>query len=146
MNYEDNKHLVEEADKNDGYMKTLPTWWELRFSSICNQACRMCIPQTSSKIREEFAQYKDDLPEEYKSQTEVALKAFSKFGSDESSRFHLAICTIASLSPARADLLRNILIFSLIFNLFSSSIKLFNLLIIVELFFNPPSLDVFAQK
>ena len=80
MNYEDNKHLVEEADKNDGYMKTLPTWWELRFSSICNQACRMCIPQTSSKIREEFAQYKDDLPEQYKIQTEVALRDNKSFG------------------------------------------------------------------
>ena len=34
--YEENKYLVEEADKNDGYMKTLPTWWELRLSSICN--------------------------------------------------------------------------------------------------------------
>ena len=41
---------------------------------------------------------------------------FDKIGSGESSRFHLAICTIASLFPERADLLRNILIFSIIFN------------------------------
>ena len=78
--YEENKYLVEEADKNDGYMKTLPTWWELRLSSICNQACRMCIPQTSSKMREEFAKYTPDLPDAYRSQTNTALKAFSKFG------------------------------------------------------------------
>ena len=77
--YEENKYLVEEADKNDGYMKTLPTWWELRLSSICNQACRMCIPQTSSKMREEFAKYTPDLPDAYRSQTNTALKAFSKF-------------------------------------------------------------------
>ena len=50
MNYDDNKHLVEEAEANDGYMTSLPSWWELRLRSICNQACRMCIPQTSSKI------------------------------------------------------------------------------------------------
>lgn len=80
MNYDDNKHLVEEAEANDGYMTSLPSWWELRLSSICNQACRMCIPQTSSKIREEFAQYKNDLPSKYKEQTEVALEAFSSYG------------------------------------------------------------------
>jgi MoaA/NifB/PqqE/SkfB family radical SAM enzyme len=78
--YEDNKHLVAEAVANDGYIKTLPTWWELRLSSICNSACRMCIPQTSSKIREEFSKYKNELPETYKSQTETALRAFSSYG------------------------------------------------------------------
>jgi len=78
--YNDNKHLVDEAVENNGFMKTMPVWWELRLSSICNEACRMCIPQTSSKMREEFSQYVDELPPTIKKNTEVAVWNFNKFG------------------------------------------------------------------
>ena len=78
--YDNNKHLVEEALENNGYMHTKPVWWELRLSSICNQACRMCIPQTSSKMREEFIKFKDDLPPSIKQNTETAVLNFNKFG------------------------------------------------------------------
>ena len=78
--YEDNKHLVKEAHKNNGFIKGLPTWWELRLSSICNQACRMCIPQTSSRIREEFKKFERELPKSYIGQTRIAIRAYSKYG------------------------------------------------------------------
>jgi len=78
--YENNKHLVEEAQKNNGFMDTLPVWWEFRFSSLCNQACRMCIPQTSSKIREEFKTFKEELPKNYRAQTTSAINNYVKYG------------------------------------------------------------------
>lgn len=78
--YDANKHLVSEAVENNGYMKTMPVWWELRLSSICNESCRMCIPQTSSKMREEFSTYKDELPESIKQNTVISIKNFEKFG------------------------------------------------------------------
>jgi hypothetical protein len=87
--YEDNKHLVEEAHKNNGRMTTTPVWWEMRLSSICNQACRMCIPQTSSKMREEFKNFKDELPDSVKRNTETAILQFDKFGYLGNSDFFL---------------------------------------------------------
>jgi len=78
--YDDNKHLIDEAIANNGYMHTKPVWWELRLSSICNEACRMCIPQTSSKMREEFAKFKDELPDSVMKNTETAVLNFNKFG------------------------------------------------------------------
>lgn len=78
--YDDNKHLVNEAAANNGYMNTMPVWWELRLSSICNEACRMCIPQTSSKMREEFAKFKDELPESVKQNTSVAMSNYARYG------------------------------------------------------------------
>lgn len=78
--YEDNKHLVEEAHKNNGYMTTKPVWWEMRLSSICNQACRMCIPQTSSKMRQEFEKFADELPTSIKRNTKTAIEQFNLNG------------------------------------------------------------------
>lgn len=78
--YNDNKELVEEAYNNNGEMKTLPVWWELRLSSICNQACRFCIPQTSSKMREEFLGFIEELPRSIAVNTYYADKNFKKFG------------------------------------------------------------------
>jgi len=75
--YEDNKHLIEEAAQNNGHMTTKPVWWEMRLSSLCNQACRMCIPQTSSKMLSEFIKFSDELPTSIRNNTRAA----SKFGS-----------------------------------------------------------------
>lgn len=87
--YEDNKHLVEEAHMNNGYMKTKPVWWEMRLSSICNQACRMCIPQTSSKMRQEFEKFAHELPEGQRKNTETAVKQFNLHGYLGDSEFFL---------------------------------------------------------
>lgn len=87
--YDDNKHLVNEAVANNGLMTTMPVWWELRLSSICNQSCRMCIPQTSSKMREEFAKYKDELPMSVKQNTEAAIVQFNSHGYLGNSEFFL---------------------------------------------------------
>lgn len=78
--YNHNKHLIDEAVNNNGYMKTMPVWWELRLSSICNESCRMCIPQTSSKMREEFLNFKDELPYSIQQNTIISIKNFEKFG------------------------------------------------------------------
>ena len=78
--YDDNKHLIEEAHKNNGYMETKPVWWEMRLSSICNQACRMCIPQTSSKMRQEFEKFAEELPTSIRQNTETAVKQFNLNG------------------------------------------------------------------
>lgn len=78
--YKDNRHLVEEARGSNGFIKTTPVWWELRLSSLCNQACRMCIPQTSSKIREEFRKFTKELPQSLQSQTFTAVKDHLKYG------------------------------------------------------------------
>ena len=78
--YEDNKHLVKEAAENNGHMSTMPVWWELRLSSICNEACRFCIPQTSSKLREELKDLYYELSPTVKTNTEVAVRNHRKYG------------------------------------------------------------------
>ena len=87
--YDENAHLVEEAKAANGYMSTKPVWWEMRLSSICNQACRMCIPQTSSKMRDEFAKFKDELPLPVKQNTEFAIKQYKNSGYLGDSEFFL---------------------------------------------------------
>jgi MoaA/NifB/PqqE/SkfB family radical SAM enzyme len=87
--YEDNKHLIDEAKANNGMMTTMPVWWELRLSSICNQACRMCIPQTSSKMRDEFAKFVDELPPSVKKNTEAAIIQYNSHGYLGESEFFL---------------------------------------------------------
>lgn len=87
--YEDNKHLIEEAKENNGMMSTMPVWWELRLSSICNEACRMCIPQTSSKMRDEFAKFTNELPPSVKKNTEAAIIQYNSHGYLGESEFFL---------------------------------------------------------
>ena len=78
--YEENKHLIQEAKNNNGHMTTMPVWWELRLSSICNEACRFCIPQTSSKLREELKGLYFELTPTVKTNTEVAVRNHRKYG------------------------------------------------------------------
>jgi hypothetical protein len=87
--YNDNKHLIDEAKENNGMMSTMPVWWELRLSSICNEACRMCIPQTSSKMREEFAKFSNELPLSVKKNTESAIIQYNSNGYLGESEFFL---------------------------------------------------------
>jgi len=87
--YKDNKHLIDEARENNGMMTTMPVWWELRLSSICNQACRMCIPQTSSKMRDEFSKFVDELPTSVKKNTEAAIIQYNSHGYLGESEFFL---------------------------------------------------------
>lgn len=87
--YKDNKHLVDEAKANNGMMTTMPVWWELRLSSICNEACRMCIPQTSSKMRDEFAKFSNELPASVKKNTESAIIQYNSHGYLGESEFFL---------------------------------------------------------
>lgn len=78
--YDTNKHLVDEAASNNGHMTTMPVWWELRLSSICNEACRFCIPQTSSKLREELKELYYELSPTVKTNTEIAVRNHRKYG------------------------------------------------------------------
>ena len=78
--YSDNKHLVEEAAANNGIMSTMPVWWELRLSSICNQSCRMCVPQTSSKMRNEFEKFKNELPTSVRQNIDSAVIQYNNHG------------------------------------------------------------------
>lgn len=87
--YKDNKHLIDEAKENNGMMSTMPVWWELRLSSICNEACRMCIPQTSSKMRDEFAKFTNELPVSVKKNTEAAIIQYNSHGYLGESEFFL---------------------------------------------------------
>lgn len=87
--YKDNKHLIDEAKENNGMMSTMPVWWELRLSSICNEACRMCIPQTSSKMRDEFAKFSNELPPSVKKNTEAAIIQYNSHGYLGESEFFL---------------------------------------------------------
>lgn len=87
--YEDNKHLIDEAKENNGMMSTMPVWWELRLSSICNEACRMCIPQTSSKMRDEFAKFSNELPLSVKKNSEAAIIQYNSHGYLGDSEFFL---------------------------------------------------------
>jgi len=87
--YNDNKHLIDEAKANNGMMTTMPVWWELRLSSICNEACRMCIPQTSSKMRDEFAKFSNELPASVRKNTESAIIQYNSHGYLGESEFFL---------------------------------------------------------
>jgi hypothetical protein len=74
------KSLVQEAIDNNGQLTTKPIWWELRFSSICNESCRMCNPKTSSKMREEFSEFVNELPKSIKENTVYSIRDFNRFG------------------------------------------------------------------
>ncbi len=46
--------IIEFAKANEGKVPKLPQWWEIRLSTQCNLACRMCTPGLSSKMRSEY--------------------------------------------------------------------------------------------
>lgn len=47
--YEDAESLLLETDK-DGYFKKMPIYYDYRISNACSLSCRMCNPESSSKI------------------------------------------------------------------------------------------------
>jgi hypothetical protein len=53
-NYEEYKHVVEDAFENNGYISTVPWHWEVRLSNLCNAQCVSCRPINSSKIASEI--------------------------------------------------------------------------------------------
>jgi MoaA/NifB/PqqE/SkfB family radical SAM enzyme len=53
------KELIEEAKNNNGTVSKPPAWWEIRLSTICNLACRMCSPYLSSRILSELKSNRD---------------------------------------------------------------------------------------
>jgi len=87
--YDNHEHLIHDAVANNGALPTGPAWWELRFSSICNQACRMCIPQTSSMLREEFIKIRPSLPESIKANSIAAVNQFNSSGYLGDSKFFM---------------------------------------------------------
>lgn len=78
--FEKHKDLVQESMDNNGEMKTMPIWWELRFSSTCNESCRMCNAKSSSRMREEFSGFIEELPITIKENTIKSIQDFDKFG------------------------------------------------------------------
>jgi hypothetical protein len=85
--YEKYKHLVEEADKNEGAISTMPVWWELRVSDVCNEACRYCVPHSSDKMRKEYTAIHDQLTpalQEVTNQANLNIKKFGELGSNQS--------------------------------------------------------------
>lgn len=77
-------HLVDEfiveAQDNEGELNRGPLWWELRLSSNCQLSCRMCIPQSSSRIRKEYFKNRDSLSEKEKENVTFAQNMFEKYG------------------------------------------------------------------
>lgn len=71
---------VEEAMINSGRVEAPPTWWELRLSSECNSACRMCNAATSSLIRKQNEKYIDIIPIYDRVITDQATKFHKKWG------------------------------------------------------------------
>ena len=53
--------LFEKCKTSNGYLDTMPFWWEVRLSTKCNVSCYMCSPRLSSKIYEDFIKNKDKI-------------------------------------------------------------------------------------
>lgn len=73
-------YIVEEASKNDGRITTMPKWWEVRLSPLCDLSCRVCIPQSSSRKRREFTENFKLLPDAAKEMTTAANALYEKYG------------------------------------------------------------------
>lgn len=58
--------LVAEAEANEGRLETRPSWWEVRLSTKCNLACRMCSPYLSSRIHAEYKAHFGEIDERKK--------------------------------------------------------------------------------
>jgi MoaA/NifB/PqqE/SkfB family radical SAM enzyme len=57
------KELIEDTKRNNGKVTKPPVWWEIRLSTICNLACRMCSPFLSSRILSELRTNRDRIPQ-----------------------------------------------------------------------------------
>ena len=83
------KDRVRDAIDNGGRLSKPPSWWEMRLSSECNSACRMCTPDTSSLIKKQNVKNIDIIPEYDKSMTYQAVKFYDKWGYlGDNPRFH----------------------------------------------------------
>lgn len=71
---------VEQAAQDDGYMATGPAWWDLRLSNRCNMGCRMCLPQSSSKLFVEFRKHREQLTKYDRTNLEITEQEMSQNG------------------------------------------------------------------
>ena len=46
--------LIQECIEKEGRIDAVPRWWEVRLSTICNLACRMCTPHLSTRFYDEI--------------------------------------------------------------------------------------------
>lgn len=72
--------IVRQAARDHGRVSSSPKWWELRFSSKCNLACRMCNPKNSSRFSSELSSNSGDLPSFVREQMAGAVLSHSQFG------------------------------------------------------------------
>lgn len=78
---ETSSEIIEYAKDNDGRVANSPKWWEIRLSTNCNLACRMCTPGLSSKMRSEFRSNFHLLPNETEKYVLEEAERRSKSGS-----------------------------------------------------------------
>lgn len=72
--------VVRDAARNHGRVSSSPKWWELRLSSRCNLACRMCGPSNSSRFSNELNSYSGGLPSFVREQMSSAAQSHSLYG------------------------------------------------------------------
>lgn len=71
---------IQDAINNNGRLNDTPSWWELRLSSECNSACRICNASTSSLIRKQNEKHLHEIPDYDKSITIQATDFYKKWG------------------------------------------------------------------
>ena len=54
--------LFEEAEKNGGHIRQLPSYLDLRLGNLCNLKCRTCNPLFSSAWHQELERHREDFP------------------------------------------------------------------------------------
>jgi len=58
--------LLKKCKTQNGYVDTMPQWWEIRLSTKCNLSCIMCVPNLSSMMFKEYDRWeKQNLASDY---------------------------------------------------------------------------------
>ena len=70
--------VFEKCQTSDGYLDTMPRWWEVRLSTKCNVSCYMCSPVLSSKIYNEFMSNRIKIAKSDATRAEALVKFYGK--------------------------------------------------------------------
>ena len=78
--YQEYKHVVEDAFKNNGYISTVPWHWEVRLSNLCNAQCVSCRPINSSKIASESYNHLDNklMPDDIRNDYKIYEETYER--------------------------------------------------------------------
>lgn len=71
--------LLQGCYNRNGFVDTMPQWWEIRLSTKCNLSCIMCSPNLSSMMYKEYSKWNKEMTAQMQGSLDIACRSGEEY-------------------------------------------------------------------